>query len=205
MAREAAKSIRPLVEFLAQDRRKDDTVTDLADRYGASFILAPTYGDALGKLLAGKPSTQETCTWVEENVAPDKRGPAFIAELTTQVVKVVYTAGAGKADEEESLAKLLLPALLKYSEEDKTLPMHVLCASQKWAHAEGNPQHFLDRWFRYLYDNNVVEEDELNEWEADKTISTSAEYPGKGAALVQVQGFLNDLKNAPEEPDPEAK
>lgn len=42
-AREAAKAIRPLVEFLAEDRRKDETVADLADRYvGAVLSLAGT-------------------------------------------------------------------------------------------------------------------------------------------------------------------
>jgi len=107
----------------------------------------------LGRLLVGKPSTKEISAWVEDIVATDKRGPSFIATLTTQIMKTVYEATTGNAErktagedeealikDEEAAANALLPLLLKYSEPDASLPLHVVCAAQAFAHAVFNPK-----------------------------------------------------------------
>lgn len=56
-------------------------------------------------------------------------------------------------------------------------------ALQLHAHALRYPRGLLLRWFMYLYNLEVCEEDAFLRWREDVT----DEYPGKGEALFQVQ------------------
>jgi len=57
----------------------------------------------------------------------------------------------------------------------------------------------LCRWFKYLYANDVVEEDAFLNWKEEVT----DKYPGKGTALFQVNTWLTLLQEAESEEDDE--
>lgn len=55
----------------------------------------------------------------------------------------------------------------------------------------------LCRWFKYLYEAEVIYEDTFIHWKEE----ISDKYPGKGAALFQVNNWLTWLQEAESEDD----
>lgn len=53
----------------------------------------------------------------------------------------------------------------------------------------------LCRWFKNLYEGNVIEEEPFVRWKEEIT----DEYPGKGEALFQVNTWLTWLEQAESE------
>lgn len=57
----------------------------------------------------------------------------------------------------------------------------------------------LLRWFIYLYDLEIVEEEAFLAWKED----VNDDYPGKGKALFQVNQWLTWLQETEEDDDEE--
>ncbi|KAL0884296.1 hypothetical protein ABMA27_016279 [Loxostege sticticalis] len=162
----------------------------------------------LQRQLAAEPAPQALYRWIKSNVEPGVRGnAAFVSTLVALVAGHVTgaagsaAAGADKAALEREKALVeeyapLLTALLTRPE----LQLAAVYAVQVHAHHHRYPKGMLLRWFMYLYNLEVCEEDAFLRWREDVTDA----YPGKGEALFQVNTWLTWLQQQESE-DEEAE
>ncbi|XP_063823093.1 eukaryotic translation initiation factor 4 gamma 2 [Ostrinia nubilalis] len=162
----------------------------------------------LQRQLAAEPAPQALYRWIKSNVEPGVRGnAAFVSTLVALLAGHVTgaagsaAAGADKAALEREKALVeeyapLLTALLTRPE----LQLAAVYAVQVHAHRHRYPKGMLLRWFMYLYNLEVCEEDAFLRWREDVTDA----YPGKGEALFQVNTWLTWLQQQESE-DEEAE
>ncbi|PZC75082.1 hypothetical protein B5X24_HaOG206775 [Helicoverpa armigera] len=127
------------------------------------------------------------------NVEPSVRqNAAFVSTLVALVAEHVTGAagagGAGGADKaalerEKALLEAYAPLLTALLEGQPHLQLAAVYAVQVHAHHHRYPKGMLLRWFMYLYNLEVCEEDAFLRWREDVTDA----YPGKGEALFQAR------------------
>ncbi|CAG9092117.1 unnamed protein product [Plutella xylostella] len=120
---------------------------------------------------------------------------------------VVGAAGTGVAapareavERERALLEAYAPLLTALLERRPELQLAAVYAVQVHAHKHQYPKGMLLRWFMYLYNLEVCEEDAFLRWREDVTDA----YPGKGEALFQVNTWLTWLQQQESE-DEEAE
>jgi hypothetical protein len=228
----AVKMLSTFAEFatsletlLPANRQNDGTVKDLCERYEvAELLVAPSAGkteapaSSIAALLAKDSANDPVFSWIDENVSEaDRKLPSFIDSLAgavvTEIVKQTTCPSAADAgrrpseeqkEQETKAAKKRLPLLIKYTDNSAELQLHLVCAVQAAVHKLGNPQMMVERWFDYLYDEDVVPEEVFLAWEKDEDCSKRPEYPGKNSALIGAKQLLERLKNGDVEDDPDA-
>lgn len=94
-------------------------------------------------------------------------------------------------DKEKSLLESYRPILQSFLHEQPALQLVAVYSLQVHFYAMQFPKGQLLRWFRALYDLEIVEEEAFLKWKEDVTDA----YPGKGQALFQVSSinFHSDL------------
>lgn len=128
----------------------------------------------------------------------------FVSTLVALIAGHV-TAQAGGADKaalerEKALAEAYAPLLTALLQGRADLQLAAVYAVQLHAHHHRYPKGMLLRWFMYLYNLEVCEEDAFLRWREDVTDA----YPGKGEALFQVNTWLTWLQQQESE-DEEAE
>nr|XP_026491563.1 eukaryotic translation initiation factor 4 gamma 2 [Vanessa tameamea]XP_026491564.1 eukaryotic translation initiation factor 4 gamma 2 [Vanessa tameamea] len=165
---------------------------------------------ALARQLAAEPAPTALYRWIKANVEPAVRhNGAFVSALVALVAEHV-TAAAGAAgqappdkaalEREKTLAEAYAPLLTALLEGRPDLQLAAVYAVQLHAHHHRYPKGMLLRWFMYLYNLEVCEEDAFLRWREDVTDA----YPGKGEALFQVNTWLTWLQQQESE-DEEAE
>ncbi|KAJ2950438.1 hypothetical protein O0L34_g8679 [Tuta absoluta] len=163
----------------------------------------------LARQLQQEPQPHHLYRWIKANVEPSVRqNAAFVSELVALVARHV-TMAAGSADKsadkqaldkEKALVETYAPLLTALLEGRADLQLHAVYAVQLHAHHHRYPKGMLLRWFMYLYNLEVCEEDAFLRWREDVTDA----YPGKGEALFQVNTWLTWLQQQESE-DEEAE
>ncbi|CAH2062685.1 unnamed protein product, partial [Iphiclides podalirius] len=165
----------------------------------------------LARQLASEPAPLALYRWIKANVEPAVRhNGAFVSTLVALVAGHVTAAagaagaagGADKAalEREKALAEAYAPLLTALLEGRPDLQLAAVYAVQVHAHAHRYPKGMLLRWFMYLYNLEVCEEEAFLRWREDVTDA----YPGKGEALFQVNTWLTWLQQQESE-DEEAE
>lgn len=163
---------------------------------------------ALARQLAAEPAPPALYRWIKANVEPAVRhNGAFVSALVALVAEHV-TAAAGAAgtpdkaalEREKTLAEAYAPLLTALLEGRADLQLAAVYAVQLHAHRHRYPKGMLLRWFMYLYNLEVCEEEAFLRWREDVTDA----YPGKGEALFQVNTWLTWLQQQESE-DEEAE
>lgn len=146
---------------------------------------------------------------MQANVEPAVRqNGAFVSTLVALVAEhVTAAAGSGAAapdkaalEHEKQLLEAYAPLLTALLEGQPELQLAAVYAVQVHAHQHRYPKGMLLRWFMYLYNLEVCEEDAFLRWREDVTDA----YPGKGEALFQVNTWLTWLQQQESE-DEEAE
>ncbi|KAJ0179627.1 hypothetical protein K1T71_005339 [Dendrolimus kikuchii] len=166
----------------------------------------------LARQLAAEPAPTALYRWIKANVEPAVRqNAAFVSTLVALVGEHVTRAaevGAGEAgapdkaalEREKALVEAYAPLLTALLAGRPDLQLAAVYAVQVHAHQHRYPKGMLLRWFMYLYNLEVCEEEAFLRWREDVTDA----YPGKGEALFQVNTWLTWLQQQESE-DEEAE
>ncbi|KAM3958145.1 N-acetyltransferase 1 [Aphomia sociella] len=160
----------------------------------------------LARQLAAEPAPHSLFRWIKANVEPAVRqNAAFVSQLVALVAgHVTAEAGAGAAagagagaaadkaalEREKALLETYAPLLAALLGGRPDLQLAAVYAVQVHAHHHRYPKGMLLRWFMYLYNLEVCEEEAFLRWREDVTDA----YPGKGEALFQVNTWLTWLQ-----------
>ncbi|XP_017959464.1 eukaryotic translation initiation factor 4 gamma 2 [Drosophila navojoa] len=192
------------------DRNKERLAEILEDRQ-LSFLypLLKVQAEML-KQLQNDPNPSNFYKWIKANVDNKYyKDPGFIQALMTVVVKYITkeTTLASNVDPKEHPEKSIIQKeqnmLETYSQMLQTflgqneLQLMALYALQTFCYNENFPKGMLCRWFKYLYDFEIIEEEAFVTWKEE----ISDKYPGKGSALFQVNAWLTWLQEAESEDD----
>ncbi|KAH8415795.1 hypothetical protein KR222_001143 [Zaprionus bogoriensis] len=192
------------------DRNKERLAEILEDRQ-LSFLypLLKVQAEML-KQLQSDPNPTNFYKWIKANVDNKYyKDPGFIQALMTVVVKYITketTLAANmdpKEHPEKSVTQKEQAMLETYSQMLQTflgqneLQLMALYALQLFCYNENFPKGMLCRWFKYLYDSEIIEEEAFVLWKEED----SDKYPGKGSALFQVNAWLTWLQEAESEDD----
>ncbi|CAH0721365.1 unnamed protein product, partial [Brenthis ino] len=164
---------------------------------------------ALARQLAAEPAPPALYRWIKANVEPAVRHDgAFVSALVALLAEHVTAAAGADAqppdkaalEREKTLAEAYAPLLTALLEGRPDLQLAAVYAVQLHAHQHRYPKGMLLRWFMYLYNLEVCEEEAFLRWREDVTDA----YPGKGEALFQVNAWLTWLQQQESE-DEEAE
>ncbi|CAG5006013.1 unnamed protein product [Parnassius apollo] len=182
---------------------------EVLEARGLAFLVPQLRVRAqLARQLASEPAPLALYRWIKANVEPAVRhNAAFVSTLVALVcAHVTGAAGATGApdkaalEREKALAEAYAPLLTALLEGRPDLQLAAVYAVQLHAHAHRYPKGMLLRWFMYLYNLEVCEEEAFLRWREDVTDA----YPGKGEALFQVNTWLTWLQQQESE-DEEAE
>ncbi|EDW72346.2 uncharacterized protein Dwil_GK20767, partial [Drosophila willistoni] len=192
------------------DRNKERLAEILEDRQLTFLYPLLKVQSEMMKQLQSDPNPNNFYKWIKANVDNKYyKDPNFIQSLMTVVVKYVTkeTTLAPHLDPKENPEKAVTQkeqALLEtYSQMLQTflgqneLQLIALYALQSFCYTENFPKGMLCRWFKYLYDSEIIEEEAFVFWKEE----ISDKYPGKGSALFQVNAWLTWLQEAESEDD----
>ncbi|XP_037941767.1 eukaryotic translation initiation factor 4 gamma 2, partial [Teleopsis dalmanni] len=149
--------------------------------------------------------------WIKANVdLKHHKEPGFINALMTVILKHVTqeTSLAEDTDikklpdksvieKEENLLLKYCQVLCTFLNGNVDLQLVAVYALQVFCYNENFPKGMLCRWFKYLYEAEVIEEEPFITWKDE----ISDTYPGKGTALFQVNTWLTWLQEAESEDD----
>ncbi|XP_050679887.1 eukaryotic translation initiation factor 4 gamma 2 [Leptidea sinapis] len=168
--------------------------TDLQalDARGLAVLAPALHARArLATQLAADPAPQALWGWVRGEVEAAVRGSgAFVSALVGLVADHVTAAAGGAPEREAQLLAGYAALLVALTDRRPDLQLAAVYAAQMHAHKHRYPKGMLLRWFMYLYNLEVCEEDAFLRWREDVTDA----YPGKGEALFQVNAWLTWLQ-----------
>ncbi|XP_037717819.1 eukaryotic translation initiation factor 4 gamma 2, partial [Drosophila subpulchrella] len=200
-----------LINSLPESDRNKERLAEILEDRQLSFLypLLKVQAEML-KQLQSDPNPNNFYKWVKANVDNKYyKDPGFIQALMTVVVKYVTketTLAANidpKEHPEKSVTQKEQQLLENYSQMLQTflgqneLQLMALYALQTFCYNENFPKGMLCRWFKYLYESEIIEEEAFVLWKEE----ISDKYPGKGSALFQVNAWLTWLQEAESEDD----
>lgn len=195
------------------DQKKERLLEILEDR-GLSFIFPlMRVQNELGRAIAAEPSAGAIFKWIKERVDPQLfTDHKFINILISSVLKYITgestlpenadtqtTPEKAVIDKEKALLEKLKGVLQKFLLEHIDLQVTALYATQVFCYNNQFPKGMLLRFFVYLYDLEIIEEEAFLKWKEE----VNDEYPGKGKSLFQVNQWLTWLEQAEEESEEE--
>lgn len=199
-----------LLNMLPEIDKTKEKLADILEDKGLTFLFPLLRIQAeLWKQLKANPNPTLFYKWIKENLdASHYQAPGFINALMTVLVKYItqestLPEGAepgvvpDKAlqEKEKALLEKFNPVLQAFLQNELNLQVVAVYALQVYCYSKQFPKGMLLRWFVYLYDLEIVEEDAFMKWKED----ISDDYPGKGKALFQVNGWLLWLYEAESE------
>ncbi|XP_046394850.1 eukaryotic translation initiation factor 4 gamma 2 isoform X1 [Ischnura elegans] len=203
-----------LLNMLPEIDKTKEKLADILEDKGLTFLFPLLRIQAeLWKQLKANPNPNAFYKWIKENLDPSHhQAPGFINALVTVLVKYItqettLPEGAepgclpDKAlqEKEKYLLEKFNPVLQAFLQNEINLQVVAVYALQVYCYSKQFPKGMLLRWFVYLYDLEIVEEDAFMKWKED----ISDDYPGKGKALFQVHTWLTWLYEAEAESEEE--
>lgn len=201
-----------LMNSLPEADRNKTRLVEVLDGRNLSFLcpLLKVQTEML-KQLQSEPNAANFFKWIKSNVdSKYYKDPGFITALMTVVLKFITqeTSLAEGSDikkhpdkiiieKEETMLHKYCPILQTFLESNVELQLIAVYAMQVFCYNEKFPKGLLCRWFKYLYEAEVIEEEPFILWKEE----ISDKYPGKGTALFQVNTWLTWLEQAESEDD----
>jgi len=202
-----------MITMLPECDQTKERMLELLEGKGLGFLLPLLRVEKeLLRHIREDPTATHIYRWIRDNVTQALHTDAsFINILITSLLQYVWEEVRSTVTDEEwesSVApprealeqeKRLLdafkPVMQKFLHTLTHLQVTALYALQTHCHSLSFPKGMLLRYFVYLYDMEVVEEEAFLGWKEDLT----QEHPGKGKALFQVNQWLTWLETAEEE------
>lgn len=197
------KSKINLMAQLPESDKTKERLSEILEERELTFLypLLRIQAD-LARQLATDPNPQAFYKWIKENLEPANfNDPGFINALVTVLIKYItqeaQSAGDEKAmiEKENALLKRYQPVLHAFLRDKSSLQLVAVYSLQMHFYALGFPRGQLLRWFRAMYEFEIVDEEAFLNWKED----ISDAYPGKGNALFQVNQWLTWLQEAESE------
>ncbi|XP_053208064.1 eukaryotic translation initiation factor 4 gamma 2-like [Panonychus citri] len=207
-----------LLNTLPEIDREKERLADILRERNLSFLypLLRIEFDMMKHLNSADCSPNSLYRWIKSNVDTSLRNtPGFINLLFTCVAKYILekakqaasdaTFNEGDAnnsgrstnvnDHERELLSKYQAVFQAFLQEKPNLQLTLLYSLQSFWYGQGCPKGMLLRWFTFLYDLEIVEDEVFFRWKED----INDEYPGKGQALFQVNKWFEWLEKAEEE------
>ncbi|XP_075166704.1 N-acetyltransferase 1, partial [Haematobia irritans] len=193
------------------DRNKARLAEILEDRSLTFLYPLLKVQSEMSKQLNANPDPTTFYKWIKANVdAKYYKEEGFISALMTVIVKYVTSQTSfpegtdvkncpdkATIQKEESLFENYCQILKSFLGQSIDLQLLAIYALQVFCVNENFPKGMLCRWFKYLYEAEVIDEETFIMWKEE----ISDKYPGKGAALFQVNNWLTWLQEAESEDD----
>uniref|UniRef100_A0A1I8NUM6 Eukaryotic translation initiation factor 4 gamma 2 n=1 Tax=Stomoxys calcitrans TaxID=35570 RepID=A0A1I8NUM6_STOCA len=193
------------------DRNKTRLGEILEDRSLTFLYPLLKVQSEMSKQLTANPDPTTFYKWIKANVdAKYYKEEGFISALVTVIVKYVTSQTSfpegtdvkncpdkATIQKEESLFEKYCQILKSFLGQSIELQLLAIYALQVFCVNENFPKGMLCRWFKYLYEAEVIDEETFIKWKEE----ISDKYPGKGDALFQVNHWLTWLVEAESEDD----
>uniref|UniRef100_A0A1B0A9G7 Eukaryotic translation initiation factor 4 gamma 2 n=1 Tax=Glossina pallidipes TaxID=7398 RepID=A0A1B0A9G7_GLOPL len=201
-----------LMSCLPEVDRNKTRLSEILDDRSLTFLYPLLKVQAeMGKQLTNDPTPSIFFKWIKANVdAKHYKEEGFISALMTVIVKYVTSMTSFPdgtdvknypdkitIEKEESLLHKYCQILKSFLGHSIELQLTAIYALQVFCYNENFPKGMLCRWFKYLYEAEVMDEETFIMWKEE----ISDKYPGKGAALFQVNNWLTWLQEAESEDD----
>lgn len=199
-----------LINMLPENDRKKERMADILEDRNLTFLypMLRIESDITRQITSPECTPATLYRWLKENVTPPLQASTeFISVVFTALVKhiiskhtsaeapSVYSSGQFSAQESE-LAKY--QSVLKvYLTGKQDLQLVALYSLQTYCHSINFPKGLLEKWFNFLYEFEIVDDEVFARWKED----INDEYPGKGKALFQVNKWLTWLEEAEDDED----
>uniref|UniRef100_U5EPX1 Eukaryotic translation initiation factor 4 gamma 2 n=1 Tax=Corethrella appendiculata TaxID=1370023 RepID=U5EPX1_9DIPT len=192
-----------LMTSLPECDRTKDRMAEILDDRSLSFLYPLLRVQAeLWKQIQFDSNPQHIYKWIKENVDSScYTDPGFITAIMTVLLKFITHESSKIKNEKQSLEReteileKYCPVLNAFLNGKIDLQLIAIYAMQVHWYSIEYPKGVLLRWFRALYDLNVIEEEAFLRYKEDVTDI----YPGKGIALFQVNQWLTWLAEAEDE------
>lgn len=199
-----------LLNLVPESERTKEQLSDLLEDRQLSFLFPLLRIHAeLSASLSKDPTPQAFFKHIKDTLdSKHQAAPAFINALVTVVLKHItsettmprgtdVTVNPDKAvtEKEKEMLTKYKPVLQAFLHDHSNLQVIAVYALQVFTYTNHFPKGMLLRWFIYLYDLEIVEEDAFLTWKED----VNDDYPGKGKALFQVNQWLTWLQETEEE------
>ena len=199
------------------DRNKERLSEVLRDRQlGFLYPLLRIESELMKQVNSGQDiSPKSLYTWIKEHVDPElQKSEGFIITLFTCIAKYVTektkpVLAEIEREEGSNNARIIeaqKDVLSKYAKifqsfllDRPNLQLALLYALQTYCHQLAFPKGMIFRWFITLYDLEIVDNEVFLKWKEE----VNDDYPDKGKALFQVNGWLNWLENQEDDEDEE--
>ncbi|XP_015782406.1 LOW QUALITY PROTEIN: eukaryotic translation initiation factor 4 gamma 2-like [Tetranychus urticae] len=211
-----------LLNTLPEIDREKERLADILKERNLSFLypLLRIEFDMMKHLNDDDCSPNSLYRWIKSNVDPGLRNTSgFINLLFTCVAKYIIekakqatsddTFNEGDSnnsgsstngnDHERDVLSKYRAVFQAFLEDKPNLQLILLYSLQSFWYGLGCPKGMLLRWFSFLYDFEIVEDDVFLKWKED----INDEYPGKGQALFQVNKWFEWLEKDEEEEEEE--
>lgn len=201
-----------LLNLVPESERTKEKLSDLLEDRQLSFLFPLLRIQAeLQAALSKDPSPHAFFKHIKDTLDVEHHtAPAFISALVTVLLKHVTqettlapgvdtTVNPDKSlseKEKECLARFK-QVLQAFLHAHNNLQIIAIYALQVFNYTNNFPKGMLLRWFMYLYDLEIVEEEAFIAWQED----INHDYPGKGKALFQVNQWLTWLHETEEDDD----
>ncbi|XP_050327461.1 eukaryotic translation initiation factor 4 gamma 2, partial [Bactrocera neohumeralis] len=201
-----------LMNSLPEVDRNKTRLGEILDDRNLAFLYPLLKVQAeMYKQLTSDPNPAAFYKWIKVNVdSKFYKDVGFINALMTVIVKYITqetTLAEGTdtkkhpdratIEKEESLLLKYCQILQTFLGGSNELQLIAIYALQVFCYNENFPKGMLCRWFKYLYEAEVIEEETFILWKEE----ISDKYPGKGTALFQVNNWLTWLQEAESEDD----
>ncbi|XP_037827694.1 eukaryotic translation initiation factor 4 gamma 2 [Lucilia sericata] len=201
-----------LMNCLPEVDRNKTRLAEILDDRSLTFLYPLLKVQAeMSKQLTTDPDPTNFYKWIKTNVdGKYYKEEGFINALMTVVVKYVTSQTSfpegtdvkncpdkATIQKEESLLHKYCQILKSFLGHSIELQLIAIYALQVFCVNENFPKGMLCRWFKYLYEAEVIYEDTFIHWKEE----ISDKYPGKGTALFQVNNWLTWLQEAESEDD----
>lgn len=186
-----------IMEYFKPANRNATFLEAWLAKNGLNRLLPSTgdYEEALRDKLKSEPTVDELLKWIEDTVPREEwTESAFVQKLLYLVLEVTTaktSATEGLAAEAEQL-EAYAPVFKKFFPDNIGQQTECLVEAQRFCYEKGFPKGLLGLVFRYLYDQDLVDEEAFRAWE-------SRAGPGKDQALEEVASQLQWLRTAKQE------
>lgn len=201
-----------LINMLPENDRKKERMADILEDRNLTFLypMLRIESDITRQITSPECTPATLYRWLKDNVTPPLQSSTeFISVVFTALVKHIISkhtsaespsvfSSAQFTAQESELAKY--QSVLKvYLTGKPDLQLVALYSLQTYCHSINFPKGLLEKWFNFLYEFEIVDDEVFAKWKED----INDEYPGKGKALFQVNKWLTWLEEADEDDEDE--
>lgn len=199
-----------LINMLPENDRNKERMADILEDRNLTFLypMLRIESDITKQITGGECTPTSLYRWLKDNVNPSLQASTeFISVVFTALLKHIIAkhnssetsnvfSNSHFIAQEKELGKYQ-PMLQVFLSGKQDLQLVALYSLQTYCHEINFPKGLIEKWFNFLYEFEIVDEEVFAKWKED----INDEYPGKGRALFQVNKWLTWLEETEEDED----